>query len=174
MDNKDLFNIKTIKDKMVLLGVTDKRKLTKNIIIPDGVQIISSEVFNNTRIQNVILPDSLEFIEKGAFKNCVKLKAVFIPKSVKTIKSEVFLGCKDLKIYCESEPQKDWIDEPEERKEYYDDMTEAFNFHRSSGSFDELHLVKRVEVIYNSYNVEKCPVYKNVSKKEFLKKTKYN
>lgn len=153
-------------------GLKNWRAKFKVIVVPDGVREIRGGAFSDANVQTVVLPDGLEVIGKNAFANCVNFKRIYIPSSVKEIGKDAFAGCKLLKIYCEGEPQTGWIDLPDEVKTYYDDMTEAFNFHRSAGSFDERHLVERKEIIKNTYNPEKRPVHTNVSREEFLKTLK--
>ncbi len=49
----------------------------------------------------VKLGENLTTILSKAFFNCVSLKSITIPKSIKTIEKDAFLGCKDLKAYYE-------------------------------------------------------------------------
>ena len=153
----------------IIGGLKNKSIKYKSVVIPDGVHTISSGAFYNANMQTVILPDKLRVIKERAFANCVNFRKIFIPSSVVTIEKDAFAGCKLLKIYCEGEPKEDWIDLPDEVNIYYENMTEAFNFHRSAGSFDELYLVEQKEIIRNTYNPEKRPVYTNVSRDEFIK-----
>ncbi len=156
-------NIKTV------IGLKNRKAHYLSIYVPSGARIIGSSAFTGLNVKNMVLPDGLEKIEKNAFSNCVNFKKIFIPASVKVIEKDAFAGCKLLHIYCEGNPQKGWIDLPDEKKTHYDDMTDAFNFHRSGGSFDERQIVERVETIKNSYNPEKRPVRTNISREEFLK-----
>lgn len=135
------------------------------VIFPDGVKKIGDFSYKN--IDYVILPDGVEKIERSAFKGCDRLKKIFIPKSVKVIADEVFLWCNKVEIYCEGEPQEGWLDGEKVERKYLEDMTDAFNFHRSGGSFDDCYLVERTETIYNNYNPHKRPVHTNVSRAEF-------
>ena len=153
----------------IIGGLKNKSIKYKSVVIPDGVHTISSGAFYNANMQTVILPDKLRVIKERAFANCVNFRKIFIPSSVVTIEKDAFAGCKLLKIYCEGEPKEDWIDLPDAVNIYYENMTEAFNFHRSAGSFDELYLVEQKEIIRNTYNPEKRPVYTNVSRDEFIK-----
>jgi hypothetical protein len=38
----------------------------------------------------------LENIEDSAFKNCIKMKDIFLPNNIKRIESNAFLNCKNL------------------------------------------------------------------------------
>ena len=150
-------------------GVVNKKARYTTVYVPDGVRTVCTSAFCELNVKQVILSDGLEAIEKCAFKDCVNFKKIFIPKSVKTIDDDAFLGCKLLKIYCEGEPQDGWLNKPETKRVFYDDMTDAFNFHRSSGSFDDRYIVERVEITHNNFNPEGRPVFTNVSREEFLK-----
>lgn len=168
---KDFFTYSD--DGAGVTGVREKKdREIKTLYIPDGVKTVYREAFYGLRVRTVILPDGLESIQPSAFKSCVNFKRIFIPKSVKEIGKDAFAGCKQVKIYCEGEPQEGWIDKPDEVKTYYDDMTEAFNFHRSAGSFDDRYVVERKEIIQNTYNPENRPVITNVSREQFLKTLK--
>ncbi len=160
-------------DKGEVTGVDNRKAKYNMLYIPNDVCIVAGGAFAGLNVCGIVLPDGLEEIRANAFKDCVNFRKVYIPKTVKIIEKDAFAGCGLLKIYCEGEPQEGWIDKPDEKKVYYDDMTEAFNFHRSSGSFDERHIVERTEIIRNTYNPEKRPVYTNVSREEFLKTIKH-
>ncbi len=139
----------------------------RTLYIPKGVSVISCYAFSYINVKEVVLPEGVKIIKKDAFKNCKQLRRIFIPASVMVIEDEAFLGCEKLEIYCEGEPQEDWLNQEQVKKEYWEDMTDAFNFHRSGGSFDDHYIVKRIEIIYNNYNPEKCPVHTNVSREQF-------
>ena len=156
------------RDEKTLAGMKGGNARYIRIIVPDGVRTIGGGAFRGLNVREIVLPDGLETIRAGAFENCVNFKRVYIPKSVKTVERNAFAGCKQLKIYCGGSPGDGWTDLPDEKKTYYDDMTEAFDFHRSAGSFDDRYIVERTEIIRNSYNPEKRPVYTDVSREEFL------
>ena len=42
----------------------------KNIVIPDGVEIIEERWFLNSQIETVTIPASVKKIEKEAFRGC--------------------------------------------------------------------------------------------------------
>ncbi|MBQ8430955.1 MAG: leucine-rich repeat domain-containing protein [Clostridia bacterium] len=90
-----------------------------NCVIPDGVKIIGSEAFANTKITSITVPSSVETIADKAFYICLelttvklnnglktigdfafnycqKLTSIEIPASVKTIGKSAFLGCNAL------------------------------------------------------------------------------
>lgn len=141
----------------------------REVFVPDGVREISKTAFRNLCVNYVILPDGVEKIGEKAFYGCERLLKIFIPKSVKEIGDDVFLECKHLEIYCEGKPAEGWLDKAEEKRVYYEDMTDAFNFHRSSGSFDDHYIVERVEIKHNNYNPDRRPVHTDISRAEFLK-----
>ncbi len=141
----------------------------RKMSVPDGVREITKAAFRNLCVNYVILPDGVWKIGENAFYGCERLLKIYIPESVKEIGDDVFCGCKHLEIYCEGKPQEGWLDKAEEKRVYYEDMTDAFNFHRSSGSFDDHYIVERVEIKHNNYNPERRPVHTEVSRAEFLK-----
>ncbi len=154
-------------DGRKVIGIKNSKAKYDVICIPERVKIVSGGAFYGVKVKTVILPDDVETIETNAFKNCKNLQAIYLPSSVKIIGKDAFAGCKKLEIYCESEPQEGWINLPDEEKTYYDDMTDAFNFHRSAGSFDDHYVVERTEIIRNTYNPEKCSIHTNITREEF-------
>lgn len=164
---KDKALFKLCNENLTVSGVKKAEAHYGILYIPDGVRTVRSYAFSEISVECVVLPEGVEDIQTGAFKGCSRLKRIYIPASVKVIGNDAFCGCKELEIYCEGELREGWLDKEETRKVYWDDMTEAFNFHRSSGSFDERHILERVEVTHNNYNPEKRPVHINVSRKQF-------
>ena len=68
------------------------------IVIPDGVEVIGTEAFENIdhRLKKVILPSSVREIREDAFKNCRELKKIRIPKSTEFISNTAFKWCEKL------------------------------------------------------------------------------
>lgn len=65
----------------------------KNVIIPDGVKVISEGVFtNNVKLENVTLPSTVETIGCRAFAKTTALHGVVIPASVSEIGEGAFDG----------------------------------------------------------------------------------
>lgn len=61
--------------------------------VPDGVTLISAEVFqNHVEITDVILPESLLIVGEGAFEGCSGLKEVTFGSQVTDIKDRAFAG----------------------------------------------------------------------------------
>lgn len=65
--------------------------------ITNGVEIISENAFENTRLSQVWLPDSIKKIEDDAFTGGM-LRSIYIPWSVTSIGDRVFDECKFLHI----------------------------------------------------------------------------
>ena len=65
--------------------------------IPNGVEVISENAFENTHLSCVFLPDSITTIEDDAFTGG-HLRSVYIPWSVTSIGERVFDDCKLLYI----------------------------------------------------------------------------
>lgn len=74
-----------------------------NIVIPDGVTEIGSNIFNktmttdNTTITGVYIPNSVKKIGFSAFAACVALEEVNIPDSVTSIDGSAFRRCEKLR-----------------------------------------------------------------------------
>lgn len=65
-------------------------KVTKEVIVPEGINLIGHSTFNESRIEKITLPESLKEIEGYAFYRCKALKAAEIPKNVKIIGERAF------------------------------------------------------------------------------------
>ena len=135
--------------------------------LPEGVEEIYQSAFMRCKATAFILPDSLKRIRAMAFYYCENLKAVFIPKGVEVIGNGAFEGCSNLEIYCEGEPQIDWVEEPPEYRteRVTTDDDYAFDFHRGGVSYTNIKI--RVSKHWNPDNL---PVYKNYSREEFIEK----
>ncbi|MBQ7378200.1 MAG: leucine-rich repeat protein [Clostridia bacterium] len=66
----------------------------KEVVIPEGVETISSYAFANlTALERVVLPSTLTRIDWGAFYGCTSLKNVVGLENVKFINESAFEGC---------------------------------------------------------------------------------
>ena len=75
---------------------SDENKLVTNLIIPDGVEEIKWNCFENCkRIETVTFPNSLKRIGMAAFKGS-GLKYLNLPNSVAIIEGSAFQYCKNL------------------------------------------------------------------------------
>ena len=64
-----------------------------SVTIPDGVRVISENVFKNSIIESITFPNTIEYINKDAFSGCIYLTSVIFPPSLKTIGENAFKGC---------------------------------------------------------------------------------
>ena len=81
-----------------------KMKGGKNIIIPEGMQIIGADAFReNQTIVSVCLSDSVTTIGDNAFYWCQNLEKVVISGGVKSIGWDVFVSCSKLVLQLNSE-----------------------------------------------------------------------
>lgn len=140
----------------------ENEKLTK-VVVGEIEKIESYKFYNLKELEEVVILDTVHTICENAFKNCQNLKRVFIPKSVKIIEKNAFTDCPKLEIYCEGEPEPNWvnkteIEEVEER--YISPEDDAFNFHRSSGSWSYSTYIRKVEVKV-SWNPSEYKVHTN-------------
>ena len=70
----------------------------KNLIIPDSVEIIDDNAFQNCELlENVKFSKNLKIICFRAFAECTSLTHLDIPDSVIYIKEDAFIGCSNLK-----------------------------------------------------------------------------
>lgn len=64
----------------------------KDVEIPEGVQVIKSGAFENSKIRSVALPFSLIAIEPGAFVNCPELNIISCTNNLRFISKRAFVG----------------------------------------------------------------------------------
>ena len=81
---------------------TENNNVWKNyyisyIVIEDGITSIGKYAFANCNAEQIELAETILTIKEGAFKNCLKLENIVIPKGVKIIPSHCFDGCSSLK-----------------------------------------------------------------------------
>ena len=68
-----------------------------DIVIPDGVTEIKSNVFiNNSNITSIVIPGTVKKLEDSAFANCTKLKKVIMKDGVEIIGDRTFRKCTSL------------------------------------------------------------------------------
>lgn len=82
-----------------LTGVkdTDTFLATKNVVIPEGVEVIPSHFFQSCDwIETVSLPSTLKRIEAGAFEDCTNLQSINIPDGIEEIPYNCFRNCSSL------------------------------------------------------------------------------
>lgn len=72
-------------------------ELSGEIVIPDGVTVISNKAFSECKnITKIRIPDSVKTIGKHAFERCSGLQRITIPDSVENIEEYAFEYCKSL------------------------------------------------------------------------------
>ena len=72
-------------------------KLSAAVVIPEGITIIPSMLFQNSLITSVQLPNSLTIIRDSAFYNCTELNGTLtIGSNVNVINSYAFYGCSNV------------------------------------------------------------------------------
>ena len=131
-----------------------------------GSEIPERRMANQTRFRKFVVPDTVTCIKKEAFMNSLHLHEIYIPKSVEIIERDAFKGCENLEIYCEDEPKDGWVCEMRKEIISYEITTpedDAFNFHRSGGSFTTTTVQREVER-FHDWNPDKLPVHTHVDK----------
>ena len=64
------------------------------LYIPEGVEVIGSNAFHNSRISELFLPSTLKVIESDAFSNCSFLSgSLDLPEGLRTIGHGAFYSC---------------------------------------------------------------------------------
>ena len=66
------------------------------VLLPSGLDSISSGAFRNTAIRRFVCPDSVKTIGESAFRNCDSLESVTFPDGLTWIGSSAFYGCNSL------------------------------------------------------------------------------
>lgn len=82
----------------------------KNVVIPDGVEVIGVRAFcNNDSLMTITLPDSVKEIGSYAFFGCENISSVHMPENLESIGDNAFYGCKKFvgNAYIQSEVQKE-------------------------------------------------------------------
>ena len=95
------------------------------IVVPNCVQMIEANAFENSSIIDITLPEGLIKIGTRAFANCKDLEKINMPSTLKIIEEEAFSGCKCLdleqptNVRCGKDAFKNtlpWIKKENERK----------------------------------------------------------
>ena len=68
------------------------RKLT-DITVPEGIEVLETSSFYNSRITNVNLPNTLTKINSNSFEICSNLSSIEIPSSITNISGTAFNSC---------------------------------------------------------------------------------
>ena len=78
------------------------KKLKNNseliIVVPNCVQMIESNAFENSSIIDITLPEGLIKIGTRAFANCKDLEKINMPSTLRIVEDEAFLDCVQLNI----------------------------------------------------------------------------
>ncbi len=67
------------------------------INLPSGLETIGSSAFSNTPLYEVNFPDGLKEIGEHAFSGCYNLSEIVIPQTVETIGAGAFVNCTSLR-----------------------------------------------------------------------------
>lgn len=79
------------------LELTDRCVQFSEILLPESIAIIGAWGCNNQyRLKRIYLPNSLKSIRRNAFQGCKSLTELFIPQQVDYIGDEVFCSCTSL------------------------------------------------------------------------------
>lgn len=85
------------------LSGEDKKSEIKKIVLPDGLVTIHNDAFKNCfDLEEVNFPDTLEYIGRSAFDSCISLKEINLNEGLLTICENAFNYCSIEKIYIPS------------------------------------------------------------------------
>ncbi len=97
------FEILNQKDGLLIIGNILLSYTGEGMIsVTDGVKSIADMAFSNSEVVIVKLPKSLESIGSWAFRGCKELNYVVIEDNVKSIGNNAFDGCNQVLIQCHS------------------------------------------------------------------------
>ncbi len=86
-------NLFIAKATHAVIGLTEKGKNAKDIVIPEGVGSIFEYAFEDcTNIESIVIPDSVNYIMTRAFAGCTNLKNITFPEYMTEIDSGAFAG----------------------------------------------------------------------------------
>ena len=86
------------KDPLVVVNniLLDGTKCKNEVVIPDGIKMMTEYAFEHSELTSVVIPESIDLIPFAAFSSCMELKSVTIPASVETLDTNAFAGCENL------------------------------------------------------------------------------
>ena len=82
--------------KQVLVGVGACKD--ERIVVPNGVQIVGANAFENCEAKEILLPNSIEEIQDGAFEDCPNLAYLRLPNLVDAVPAFSFSNCPDFGV----------------------------------------------------------------------------
>lgn len=132
----------------------------------NGITYVGKNAFNGcSALTKVVLSQDVKTIEPYAFAYCSLLKSIYLPNSVDSIGENAFLGCDSLDIYCEGDVKDGFTDKTETTYSVsYSAEDDAFNFHRSSGSWNGHTSVDERKL---HWNPDGRPFHPFTSRKEY-------
>lgn len=89
-------NISGITNSTLPTTVFANNATLSTVILPEGLTIIPSEAFKNSRIQSIIIPSRVNTIGDYAFQNCTFLTSVILPVEINSIGTYAFENCNSL------------------------------------------------------------------------------
>lgn len=66
----------------------------KNVVIPDGVEVVGTHAFKGTLVETVKMPESLVEIETYGFWDARQLQKIELPSKIQKIRSSAFKDCR--------------------------------------------------------------------------------
>lgn len=94
----DMYNYKSWGDGVAPWLADDNELNIQKVAVQSGVTSIGSYAFQYAQVKSVSLPATLTKIGKSAFASCRKLTAITLPRNLKNLASDAFVGA-GLKAY---------------------------------------------------------------------------
>ena len=64
--------------------------------IPNTIKIIDAQAFQGAGFSHITIPEGVEQINFRAFAECPRLREVYLPSTIKTLKGAIFMHCPQL------------------------------------------------------------------------------
>ena len=79
----------------------------QNVTLPNNLYLICNQAFENSSLEKIELNEGLTWIGDESFKNCLNLKLVIIPSTLKHIGNDAFENCRNIEtIYINNYDSK--------------------------------------------------------------------
>jgi hypothetical protein len=95
---QDMLISAVLPDTVISIGWEAFNECSKlsSIRLPQGITLLSGNVFRNTNFSTFVVPEGVTMIEANAFANCKSLTSVTFPSTIKNIGRGAFVNCTSL------------------------------------------------------------------------------
>lgn len=83
----------------------------KSVSLSSNLKSVEFGVFEGSVFESIIIPEGVEYIGTNAFENCKRLRVVCLPSTIEGIHERAFNGCNLSEIHCKGKLpiQIDWL-----------------------------------------------------------------